>query len=635
MKTFIQKIKTKMKRSRILSYLRYLSSSTSSSSSASASASASSSSSVAVASAALVAHSLPTTAMSPSQSNKVLASFFKRDLPSPPAISFSSPFGQQLLLDVLSKSLRDVETAIESRRVNDNHHHNKHPSSTFSSSLSPHGELESNSKDYRNDMSNNKYISSEDVEMNGIKQDKIDSLMLMTGNRGNYYHSFYGLFEQFTTQTEPSYCGLTSLIVVLNAHHIDPGRQWKGVWRWWSEEMLDCCEPLDFIKENGINFSKLACLARCNGAVVETYRPPADNVQNEQNLETKKLTKSNTTIEQFREHIKEATLPTLGNKLRKYMIVSYSRKDFLQTGDGHFSPIGAYHEEKDLVLIMDVARFKYPPHWVPLKMLYNAMGRIDKTTGEQRGYMMISSPSSKAPQTVLSLSVQQNDGIKESIQNSLNKLINDLPGEILGEITKCESDINPTSQITSDLIHFTARNIVLVALNMVGENLGLSLKHWVIETAKVSDCCGSQDCYSAIKGTVPKQLKHRFETLALCTKSTLVYQILSKTTTPIQLSSLNDPSTRLHSYGIGKLLLEQKHLPGVDPIFIQSMLFQIIPVDVWKNALSLISDSELGKKTLEFIINDMHIQTSHSKEPLLQEIEFLQMQMQNLINSKK
>jgi len=27
-------------------------------------------------------------------------------------------------------------------------------------------------------------------------------------------------------------------------------------------------------------------------------------------------------------------------------------------GDGHFSPIGAYHKEKDLVLILDVARFK-------------------------------------------------------------------------------------------------------------------------------------------------------------------------------------------------------------------------------------------------------------------------------------
>jgi hypothetical protein len=30
-------------------------------------------------------------------------------------------------------------------------------------------------------------------------------------------------------------------------------------------------------------------------------------------------------------------------------------------GDGHFSPVGGYHAGKDLVLILDTARFKYPP----------------------------------------------------------------------------------------------------------------------------------------------------------------------------------------------------------------------------------------------------------------------------------
>ena len=39
-------------------------------------------------------------------------------------------------------------------------------------------------------------------------------------------------------------------------------------------------------------------------------------------------------------------------------------------GDGHFSPIGGYSAKEDLVLILDTARFKYPPHWVPLEMLY-------------------------------------------------------------------------------------------------------------------------------------------------------------------------------------------------------------------------------------------------------------------------
>jgi len=62
-----------------------------------------------------------------------------------------------------------------------------------------------------------------------------------------------------------------------------------------------------------------------------------------------------------------------------------------QTGDGHFSPIGGYHAEKDLVLIMEVARFKYPPHWVPLQLLFDAMKAVDKVTGLSRGYITLRS----------------------------------------------------------------------------------------------------------------------------------------------------------------------------------------------------------------------------------------------------
>lgn len=58
-----------------------------------------------------------------------------------------------------------------------------------------------------------------------------------------------------------------------------------------------------------------------------------------------------------------------------------------QTGSGHFSPIGGYHAEKDMALILDVARFKYPPHWVPLTLLWEAMDNVDGTTGQHRGYV--------------------------------------------------------------------------------------------------------------------------------------------------------------------------------------------------------------------------------------------------------
>jgi glutathione gamma-glutamylcysteinyltransferase len=46
--------------------------------------------------------------------------------------------------------------------------------------------------------------------------------------------------------------------------------------------------------------------------------------------------------------------------------VSYTRKAFGQTGDGHFSPIGGYHSGRDLVLILDTVRASFcDVTWAP------------------------------------------------------------------------------------------------------------------------------------------------------------------------------------------------------------------------------------------------------------------------------
>lgn len=36
---------------------------------------------------------------------------------------------------------------------------------------------------------------------------------------------------------------------------------------------------------------------------------------------------------------------------------------------GHFSAIAGYNEKRDLALVMDVAKFKYPAFWCPLPLL--------------------------------------------------------------------------------------------------------------------------------------------------------------------------------------------------------------------------------------------------------------------------
>ena len=46
---------------------------------------------------------------------------------------------------------------------------------------------------------------------------------------------FFRLAEAFHTQAEPAYCGLGTLVTVLNALEIDPGTVLIGAWRWYSE----------------------------------------------------------------------------------------------------------------------------------------------------------------------------------------------------------------------------------------------------------------------------------------------------------------------------------------------------------------------------------------------------------------
>ena len=151
--------------------------------------------------------------------------------------------------------------------------------------------------------------------------------------------------------------------------------------------MLDCCEPLEVVKEKGITFEKLVCLAHCSGAKVEAFRT------------------SQSTIDDFRKFVVTCSVSDNFHMISSYdrgvfkqvtscrhncgtflvMLMGFLTKSLSQTGSGHFSPIGGYNAERDMALILDVARFKYPPHWVPLQLLWEAMDTIVQLTGKHRG----------------------------------------------------------------------------------------------------------------------------------------------------------------------------------------------------------------------------------------------------------
>ena len=94
---------------------------------------------------------------------------------------------------------------------------------------------------------------------------------LMAGTMENYFK----LAEQFTTQADPAYCGPASLIMVLNSLQIDPNKTWKGIWRWYTEEVLHCTSQE--IMANGMSLEEITQLARCNGLHTMTFKPVHHN----------------------------------------------------------------------------------------------------------------------------------------------------------------------------------------------------------------------------------------------------------------------------------------------------------------------------------------------------------------------
>jgi len=238
-------------------------------------------------------------------------------------------------------------------------------------------------------------LPSEAIAFSSLDGRKVFAEALSAGGLEGYFP----LAEQFHTQSDPAFCGLGSLVVALNALGIDPGRLWKGPWRWFSEELLDCCVPLAEVRKRGLDLEELACLARCNGADVALERGDATN------------------LAAFRAAI--ASAAGGGGVL----VVSYDRSALGQTGSGHFSPVGGYHRARDLALILDVARFKYPAHWVSVERLWQATQSIDPATGRARGWLVF---TPRARGLALGFSVRCNGESWQGLAERLSAVVAEL-----------------------------------------------------------------------------------------------------------------------------------------------------------------------------------------------------------------
>ena len=212
--------------------------------------------------------------------------------------------------------------------------------------------------------------------------------------------------------------------------------------------MLDCCRSLPSIAESGISLIEFSCLARCNGLDVKVHSAPMS-------------------IDDFRKDVR-----AVSRSSNTFMALSYSRKSLGQTGDGHFSPVGGYSEKDDSLLLLDVARFKYPSYWTTIQDAYDAMLPIDKVTGQPRGYTLLSPSnpfdynSSSPSLTTITLNKNNWKLFTQKINLALRSLkIEPSLNEFLDSVSEVINDkalhvVERRTNISNDLIETFIENFI-------------------------------------------------------------------------------------------------------------------------------------------------------------------------------
>lgn len=88
------------------------------------------------------------------------------------------------------------------------------------------------------------------------------------------------------------------------------------------------------------------------------------------------------TREAFYAHLRRTNDPAY-----RYLI-NFNRRPLFGIEIGHFSPLGGYLADADLVFVLDVLD-DYQPFLVPADRLYAAMDTVDAETGKKRGLLLV------------------------------------------------------------------------------------------------------------------------------------------------------------------------------------------------------------------------------------------------------
>ncbi len=185
--------------------------------------------------------------------------------------------------------------------------------------------------------------------------------------------AYWPLSVHFLTQKNQAYCGVASMVMVLNALGVKapPAAGYEPFATFTQDNLLnertEAILPQATLVQQGMTLTELGRILASYAVAVRVTHADDDG------------------LDRFRRSAAKQ-LATPGG----YVLANYLRRAIGQETGGHISPLAAYDAKSDRFLILDVSRYKYPPVWVFAPELYAAMNTVDSDNeGRRRGYVMI------------------------------------------------------------------------------------------------------------------------------------------------------------------------------------------------------------------------------------------------------
>ena len=191
--------------------------------------------------------------------------------------------------------------------------------------------------------------------------------------------AYFPLASNFLTQKTQAYCGVASIVMVLNALQVPapPVPEYAPYRTFTQDNVLndqtDAVLPRDVLARQGMTLDQIGGILATQPVKAEVHHA------------------SDSSVDEFRK-LASAYLREPGH----FVIVNYLRKALGEQTGGHISPLAAYDAKADRFLILDVARYKYPPVWVKTADIFDAMNTPDAQNGDKtRGFVLVTAASAQ------------------------------------------------------------------------------------------------------------------------------------------------------------------------------------------------------------------------------------------------